>query len=291
LAEFVGNEDLQALIARARDEDLGPAGVDATSELLVPRGQKGRAVFLARKSGRLSGAALLPIVARAYGAALRVTPRLPDGAALAAGAVIAEIAGPLRAILAAERVALNFLTHLSGIATLTSRYVEAVEGTRAGIYDTRKTHAGLRGLEKYAVVCGGGRSHRMGLYDAVLVKDNHLAGRDLGELVGFLEGVIAAAARRRPRPKFVMVEVDTLVQLERVLVAGPDIILLDNMTADQLRDAVVMRDRLAPGVELEASGGVNLETVRAIAETGIDRISVGAITHSAPVLDVGLDVE
>lgn len=291
LSDFISRDEVNDLIARAKAEDLGPRGIDVTSELLVPAARQGRAVFRARQAGRLAGAAILPLVARAYDPALRVTPRLDDGAVLAPGAVVAEIAGPLRAILAAERVALNLLTHLSGIATLTSRYVEGVEGTRAGIYDTRKTHAGLRKLEKYAVVCGGGRSHRMGLYDAVLIKDNHIAHLSLDELPRFLESVIAAAARRKPRPKFVMVEVDTLAQLDRVLSVGPDIVLLDNMSTDQLRDAVALRDRLAPKVELEASGGVNLGTVRAIAQAGVDRISVGAITHSAPVLDLGLDIE
>ncbi len=294
LDEFIEPAEVDDLIARARREDLGPQGIDITSELLVSAAQKGSAEFRSRKAGRLAGAALIPAVARAYDTNLRVTPCLADGAALTPGAVVARITGPLRAILAAERVALNFLTHLSGIATLTSRYVDAVKGTRAGIYDTRKTHVGLRRLEKYAVVCGGGRSHRMGLYDAVLIKDNHIAHLSLDELPRFLENVIAQAARRKPRPNFFMVEVDSLAQLQRVLTVrpcGPDLVLLDNMTTDQLRDAVALRDKLAPGVELEASGGVNLETVRDIALTRVDRISVGAITHSAAALDLGLDIE
>ena len=179
---------------------------------------------------------------------------------------------------------LNFLGRLCGIATLTDRYVQAVAGTGAEIYDTRKTTPGWRGLEKYAVRCGGGRSHRRGLYDAILIKDNHLGAIELKDL-----GPRLADARRRAEVAFVEVEVETLKQLEVVLGFEVDVVLLDNMNPGQITEAVSMRNAQAPQVKLEASGGIDLQTVRAVAETGVDRIAVGALTHSAPALDVGLD--
>jgi nicotinate-nucleotide pyrophosphorylase (carboxylating) len=203
-------------------------------------------------------------------------------------------------VLTAERLLLNFLGRLSGIATLTRRYVEAVVGTRARIYDTRKTTPGWRRLEKYAVRCGGGWNHRSGLFDAVLIKDNHLAVRSAspGGAAGYTPAEAVARARRYAGDRageagcgelIVEVEVDTLEQLAEVLPAGPDLVLLDNMSLDQLRQAVAYRDAVHAAIELEASGGVGLENVRALAETGVDRISVGALTHSAPSLDVALD--
>jgi nicotinate-nucleotide pyrophosphorylase (carboxylating) len=206
------------------------------------------------------------------------------------GDVIAKLTGSLRSILTIERVALNFLTHLSGIATLTRHYVAGVQDTSAKIYDTRKTLPGLRGLEKYAVTCGGGYSHRIGLYDAVLVKDNHLAHVPAKKLQASLGKAITKARRAEPPPDFIEVEVDTLEQFRQVLACKVDVILLDNMTNTQLRKAVQLRNKNAPQIQLEASGGVTMQTVSKIASTGVDRIAVGAITHSAPALDIALDI-
>jgi nicotinate-nucleotide pyrophosphorylase (carboxylating) len=195
----------------------------------------------------------------------------------------------MRSILVAERTALNFLQRLSGIATLTARYAERIVGTPAVLLDTRKTTPGWRLLEKYAVRCGGGTNHRLGLYDGVLIKDNHLAALRHGTQ-GVAEAVAAARSQYGQRVP-IEVEVDTLEQLDVALTAGPDIILLDNMGPERLRQAIARRDALAPSIRLEASGGVNLDTIAAIAATGIDRISVGALTHSAIALDIGLDYE
>jgi nicotinate-nucleotide pyrophosphorylase (carboxylating) len=224
-----------------------------------------------------------------------------DGQAIAAGQALGRIDGPGRGLLAAERPLLNFLGRLSGIASLVRKYVDAVAGTAARIYDTRKTTPGWRSLEKYAVRQGGGWNHRAGLFEAVLIKDNHLAfGEHLGQmgtvpLFSPAEAVVRArrflADRLGPagRDVIVEVEVDTLEQLDEVLAARPDLILLDNMTPAQLREAVGRRDAAGTAIELEASGGIDLATVRQIAETGVERISVGAVTHSAATLDFGLD--
>jgi nicotinate-nucleotide pyrophosphorylase (carboxylating) len=290
LEDFVSASNLTDLIRRAREEDLGPDRVDVTSTLFVPEGQPGEARIVARQPGRLAGAALLSSVMDAYGADVTAEVHIQDGQAIEPGQAVATLAGPLRDILTAERVALNLMTHLSGVASLTARYVDQVTGTRAKVYDTRKTLPGLRGLQKYAVACGGGATHRMGLYDAVLLKDNHLAHVDTHDLAKSVTDAVKRCQSSYPALKFVMIEVDTLAQLEKVLPSGVDLILLDNMTNNQLTEAVGLRDRLTPKVELEASGGVTLETIRAIAQTGVDRISVGALTHSAPALDLGLDI-
>ena len=203
-----------------------------------------------------------------------------DGEAVHPGTPLATISGHARAILSAERVALNFMGRMSGIASLTRRYVDAVAGTKATIVDTRKTTPGLRAFEKYAVRCGGGGNHRTGLFDAILIKDNHIAA------AGSAANALKAARSQAGHTVKVEIEVDTLDQLREVLPLGPDIILLDNMKLDELREAVRLTSDRAL---LEASGGVNLESVRGIAETGVDLISVGALTHSAPVLDLGLD--
>jgi nicotinate-nucleotide pyrophosphorylase (carboxylating) len=220
-------------------------------------------------------------------------PLARDGQAVSHGERLAELEGPVRELLTAERLLLNLIGRLSGIATLTQQFVQAIQGTSAGIYDTRKTTPGWRRLEKYAVRCGGGRNHRTGLFDAVLIKDNHLALMQLrpGDAVRRVREFLLAAGRAPDRSEslIVEVEVDTLEQLDDALTAEPDIVLLDNMSPDQLRQAVARRDAVNPDIELEASGGVNLRSVRAIAETGIDRISVGALTHSAVALDVALD--
>ncbi|MEX0776134.1 MAG: carboxylating nicotinate-nucleotide diphosphorylase [Phycisphaeraceae bacterium] len=290
LDDYTAPADMTELVARARYEDLGPDGLDITSAALIPAEQQGRAVMRARQAGVLAGAALLPAIVAAYDSAVKLESLRVDAAKLQPGAEVARFTGPLRSILAIERIALNFVTHLSGIATLTARHVELVRGTRARICDTRKTIPGLRGMAKYAVACGGGVSHRMGLYDAVLIKDNHIAHLALADLGAAVRQAVERIGRQNLAVKFIEVEVDSLNQLEQVLSAGMDFVLLDNLPPEVLRQAVVMRDRVAPGVLLEASGGVNLDTVAAIAQTGVDRISVGALTHSAPSLDLGLDI-
>jgi len=292
LGQFIDGAALDALIAGARAEDVGPRGLDVTSAALIPAERMGRADMIPRSGGVLSGVAMLGRIAAAYDARLTVKCMASDGEAMREGRPVARLAGPMRSILAMERVALNFVTHLSGIATLTARYVAQTDNTDAHIYDTRKTLPGLRGLEKYAVACGGGKTHRIGLYDAMLVKDNHLAGVPVEELADVLRSAIQEAHRLQPALKFVAVEVDTFAQLERVLgVSGVAVALLDNMTPEELAEAVRLRDQLAPWVKLEASGGVSMKTVGAIAAAGVDRISVGALTHSAPAVDVGLDIE
>lgn len=290
LARYISQARLRQLIRQAKAEDLGPAGRDITSQSLVPPNVQAMATIRARQEGVLCGAVLLREIAAAYDPGLTLQRTMEDGERLARHSIVAEISGSLRSILALERVALNFLTHLSGISSLTARYVEAVVGTAVRIYDTRKTLPGLRGLEKYAVACGGGVSHRMGLYDAMLVKDNHIAHLDDGELASRLTQAIAVARQADNPPTFVEVEVDTLAQLQIVLTCPVDVVLLDNMTPPQLRNAVMLRDRLAPGIELEASGGINLDTVRQAAQSGVERIAIGALTHSAPALDLGMDI-
>jgi nicotinate-nucleotide pyrophosphorylase (carboxylating) len=221
-------------------------------------------------------------------------PRLTDGSRLEPGTLIARVSGPMRSLLVLERIALNFLARLSGIATFTDRFVAAVAGTRAKIYDTRKTTPGWRALEKYAVRCGGGYNHRFGLFDAVLIKDNHLAWLQSAARPGDpdpIAAAIAAARAHTPSGTTVEIEVDSLEQLDIALTCAPDIILVDNFGPELLAEAVRRRDIVAPPIQLEASGGVNLNTVRALAQAGVDRISVGALTHSAPALDVGLDFE
>jgi nicotinate-nucleotide pyrophosphorylase (carboxylating) len=214
-----------------------------------------------------------------------------DGSHLESGQVIARVAGSLRVQLACERLALNFLQRLSGVATLTHRFVDAVAGLPCQIYDTRKTTPGWRVLEKYAVRVGGGCNHRMGLHDAVLIKDNHIVVWRLQAENRSLADAVRAARAAVPARTVVEIEVDSIEQLDEALPGEPDIVLLDNMTQDELRRAVAIRNQRQPGLELEASGGITLETVRAVAETGVNRISVGALTHSAPALDIALDFE
>jgi nicotinate-nucleotide pyrophosphorylase (carboxylating) len=272
------------LIRLALAEDLSTTG-DRTSLATISDATTARAAFVARSVGVVAGLPVAERVCRAVSVGLTFTPTVADGTATTRGTTLATVSGPLRAILAAERTALNFLQRLSGVASLTRKYVDAATGFRAKILDTRKTTPGWRLLEKYAVRAGGGTNHRIGLYDGILIKDNHLAGLN-GDVRRAVE-----AARTFPGNSGlpVEVEVDTLEQLEVALAVKADIVLLDNMTLDQLRAAVARRDAIAPGVLLEASGGVNLATVRDIAATDVDRISVGALTHSAPALDIGLD--
>ncbi|MDZ7619967.1 MAG: carboxylating nicotinate-nucleotide diphosphorylase [Patescibacteria group bacterium] len=291
------------ILALALAEDLGDGclgGVcdDVTTAALVPRSVMGRTAVAARQAGVIAGLPAIEATLQAVDKALTFQPAVADGDLLDRGGEVGRLAGPAASILMAERLVLNLLGRLSGIATLTRRYVDAVAGTGARIYDTRKTTPGWRRLEKYAVRCGGGSNHREALFSAVLIKDNHLAlGAQAAESgLGFSPAEAVRRARAQLEEQrgaaadwIVEVEVDTYEQLKEVLPAQPDIVLLDNMAPPLLRKAVALRNQVAPDVELEASGGVDLDTVRSIAESGVDRISVGALTHSAPSMDLGLD--
>ena len=274
---------IEPVVRRALDEDLGRAG-DLTSQACIPEGARLRAVFAARKAGVMAGADCVRLALRAMDPGATVEARVGDGEAFEAGAALIEAEADARAFLAAERTALNLLGRLCGVATLTRAYVDAVAGTGARIADTRKTTPGLRALEKHAVACGGGTNHRFGLDDAILIKDNHLAVcGGVGEAVRRARAMAGHLVR-------VEVEVDGLDQLDEALAERPDVVMLDNFSLGDLREAVRRAATLAQGRPvLEASGGVRLDTVRAIAETGVDVISVGALTHSAPSLDIGLD--
>ena len=270
---------IEPAVRAALEEDLGRAG-DITSALTIPDGAMATARLVARKPGHVAGLNCAQMAFRLVDPALRFTAAIADGDAVVPGALLATIAGPARSLLTGERVALNFLGHLSGVATATAALVQAVRGTRARIVCTRKTIPGLRSLQKYAVRCGGGFNHRFGLDDAVLVKDNHIAAAGgIAPALSRLRGALGHMVR-------IEIEVDTLAQLEEVLALGVDTVLLDNMPPDMLRQAVALAKGRAT---LEASGNVTLATVRAIAESGVDYISSGAITHSAPNLDIGLD--
>jgi nicotinate-nucleotide pyrophosphorylase (carboxylating) len=287
-------DDCRQLVRLAVREDLDRMH-DWTTVALVSADAQGRATIVARQPAAIAGLRAAEMVVTEMDRRIEWAAHVEDGEHVVAGETVAVLAGPARSLLTCERIVLNFLTHLSGIATLTGKYVAAVAGTQARIYDTRKTTPGWRRLEKYAVRCGGGRNHRTGLFDAVLIKDNHLAyGAEMTGAGRFLPAEAVRMAREFVRESagsetIVEIEVDTLVQLAEVLPAGPDIILLDNMSLADLAAAVALRDRIARDVELESSGGVTLETVGAIARTGVDRISVGALTHSAAHADLGMD--
>jgi len=269
------------LVHTALAEDLGRAG-DITSDSIIPEAATVRVTLRARQAGRLAGIEIAEAVFKLVDSRLRVEKFRRDGDTLAPGDVIAIIQGPARAALTAERTALNFLGHLSGVATATARMVAAVQGHKARICCTRKTIPGMRALQKYAVRAGGGANHRFGLDDAVLIKDNHVG------VAGSVRTAIARARSHAGHMVKIEVEVDTLAQLEEALLEKPDIIMLDNMSNDMLREAV----RITAGrAILEASGNVNLDTVAAIAATGVDLISVGALTHSSACLDLGLDFD
>lgn len=276
------------LIDQALAEDLGPDAEDITTEAVVPEGVRGNGVILAKAKGILAGLPIAEAVFRRVDPQIRVVPEAQDGEPVVPEQVVARISGPLRGILTAERVALNFLGRLSGIATLTSRYVEAVAPYRAVILDTRKTTPGWRVLEKYAVRCGGGRNHRMGLYDMILIKDNHIvAAGSITEAVRRAQAHLAKAEAWAKKKLPIEVEVRTLEELEEALSLGVDRILLDNMDPAILREAVKLTRGRAT---LEASGGISLENVAEVAATGVDYISVGALTHSAPALDLSLEI-
>ena len=276
------------LIDLALAEDLGQAG-DLTANVTIPSRARGSALFVTRSEGTIAGLPVVALLAERFDLAASWQAFAGDGDRVDPGTVLARIAGPLRSLLALERTALNFLQRLGGIATLTARFVAAVGGTNASILDTRKTTPGWRALEKYAVRCGGGHNHRLGLYDAVLIKDNHLAW--LAHADDPIGTALKKARAHAPWGTVVEIEVDSLAQLDRALECDPDIILVDNLGPDALAEAIRRRDARAPRILLEASGGVTLETVQALAVTGVDRISIGALTHSAPALDVGLDFE
>ncbi len=283
---------VRRLVELARDEDLGAAGIagDITSAACISSHTSMRARLTARASGVIAGLGCVGLAIDVFKADVRWSAEARDGSGVDAGASLGVLEGSARHMLALERTVLNLVGRLSGVATTAAAFVRAVEGTHAGVYDTRKTTPGMRMLEKYAVRCGGARAHRAGLFDAVLIKDNHLAGIAVGELEDRVRQ--AAAKGRAGGARFVEVEVDSLEQLDALLRIEPgvvDVILLDNFDTARLREALALRARIGAGVELEASGGVRFDTVRAIAQTGVDRISAGAITHSALTLDVALD--
>lgn len=288
-----GIESADSLIALALEEDLKDHG-DLTSQATVPAHATATVDVVAREDGTLSGAVLLNPVYRTLSEHVPESPPcdvrllMQDGDCLQPGSVIAQITGPIQALLCGERTALNFMIHLSGIASRTAEFVSRAKGTQALILDTRKTLPGYRMLQKYAVRCGGGSNHRMGLYDGVLIKDNHLAARTDRSVAS----AVTAAREFLTRSSLdlpVEVEVDTLDQLRDVLTERPEIVLLDNMKTTELQKAVSIRNDMSPSTLLEASGGISLESVGCIAGTGVDRISIGGLTHSAPALDIGYD--
>ena len=299
--EFPHYDAIRELIQLARKEDLGfPAPDDVTSRMLVDEDAVGVGTLVQKEVGIACGLPIVEMVCRTYDERLRVEQIPGFHLEIIEGRFsdtkttpLLRVRGPLRSLLSAERVVLNFLQHLSGVATMTQRFVRRVEGTGAAIVDTRKTVPGFRVLDKYAVRAGGGQNHRMGLHDGLLVKDNHIAHIPLRELSGYLSKVVGKC-RSEDATRLVEVEVDTTEQLREVLkVENVDVILLDNMDCPSMERAVALRDAAGRKGKtlLEASGGITLETVRLVATTGVDRIAVGAITHSAPALDIGLDVE
>jgi len=282
MSELAQDELVAAIVALALREDLGPAG-DVTSNAVFGPHEMAKASFVAREPLVAAG---LDVAQRVYAAVdprVHFRPSVADGDLVRNGQVLAEVAGPARGLWTGERVALNFLQRLSGVATLTRKFADALAGTSCRVLDTRKTTPGARVLEKAAVRAGGGTNHRMGLFDGVLIKDNHVAAA----------GSVAEAVRRARAGAHALLrvelEVDTLAQLEEAFALPVDIVLLDNMSLDQLREGVALRAARRPSLLLEASGGVRLETVRAIAETGVDFVSAGALTHSAKSVDIGLD--
>lgn len=275
------------LIDLALAEDWDSAG-DLTCAAVIPPDLDGQAEFVARVPGVAAGLAVMPLVyARTPGVTFE--PLLEDGAVLERCTKLGRVHGRMAGILATERVVLNFLQRLSGIASHTHQYIHMVRDLPCQVLDTRKTTPGWRLLEKYAVRCGGGHNHRLGLYDGIMLKDNHLAALARSGGRGTITEAVSIIREKYGTTYPVEVEVDTMEQLDEALACAPDIILLDNMTPGQLREAVERRNRVAPKILLEASGGVSFQSLRRIAETGVDRISVGALTHSAPALDIGLD--
>ncbi len=287
----LSESELQAarqLIRLALQEDLAEKG-DLTSDALIDEKATGEVQIVSRQAGILAGTKVAELVFAELDPAVAWRPLCDDGARVEAGTVVANVSGPIRSLLTGERTALNFLTHLSGVAGLTRQFADAVSGTQAQILDTRKTLPGWRLLQKAAVRAGGGMNHRIGLYDGVLIKDNHLAAwaaeNDSHTIAAAIEQARCSVGDSIP----IEVEVDTLTQLEAALSGRPDIILLDNMDCVTLREAVAIRDATATEVLLEASGGVTLENVAEIARTGVDRVSIGALTHSVVAHDLAFD--
>lgn len=295
---FPSYENLRDLIQLARREDLGDD--DVTSRLMVPENAIGVGTLIQKEVGIACGLPIVEMVCRAYDERLRVEQIPGFHLEIIEGRFsdqqqtpLLRIRGPLRSLLSTERVILNFLQRMSGVATMTHRFVRRISGTGARIYDTRKTIPGHRLLDKYAVRCGGGHNHRVGLFDGILVKDNHVAAVSVKDLHAYLSQVVARS-RAEDASRVIEVEVDTLEQLREVLkVDGVQIILLDNMDCPKMQIAVELRNKAGKKgqVEIEASGGVTLETIRPIAQTGVERIAVGALTHSAPALDISLEIE
>jgi nicotinate-nucleotide pyrophosphorylase (carboxylating) len=288
-------DDLQALVRLAIAEDLR-SQMDWTTVCLIDETRRGGCQIVPRKAGYCAGAALIDWIVQEFDADLTVDVHQRDGTQLEPQKPIASIVGKVRDLLTAERIILNILCRLCGIATLTRQYVDAIDGTKSRLYDTRKTTPGWRLIEKYAVRCGGAHSHRSGLYDGFLIKDNHLAlagsgdgPMDIREAADKALAWRSGTVGRMHAPEIVEVEVDSLDQFRDVLPSGPDIILLDNFSLDSLRQAVAIRDDAGSKVELESSGNVTIDTIAAIAATGVDRISSGALTHQATSLDLGFD--
>ncbi len=284
LPDLLSNPDVKKRIREALAEDLGSEVVDVTSDALVPEGRPATAHLVARQTGMLAGATVAAEVFCEVDPTLKIKGGLMDGSEMKHGDIVLTISGSARSILVAERTALNFIQRMSGIATLTREYVNEANNSAVKILDTRKTTPTLRPFEKYSVLCGGGTNHRMGLYDMAMLKDNHLAywaeNHDSG-----ICGAVQAVRDRFPDRK-VEVEVDTIEQLREVLPAKPDWVLLDNMPPLILRDCVKLCDEIC---QTEASGGITLDTIREIAKTGVNSISIGALTHSAPSADLALD--
>jgi nicotinate-nucleotide pyrophosphorylase (carboxylating) len=296
--------DAKKLIEMALQEDIGSpqivTGVDCTTQAIVPAQATAVAAFVTREAGVVCGLEVCKLAIQTHATFLELICHCSDGDTVKKNETIAELSGSAHQILFMERTCLNFLCRLSGISSLTNRFVREINGTQARVFDTRKTAPGWRRLEKYAVKCGGGENHRMGLYDAIMIKDNHLAfyrslvensNETIPKVVKRSREWIQNNQSRLPNGSatVLQLEVDTLEQFEIALECMPDILLLDNMTPAQMRTAVKMRNKTAPKVILEASGGVNLRTIKKIALTGVERISIGALTHSAPNFDIGLD--
>lgn len=292
-------DDCRHILRLAVREELD-RGQDLTTLAIVPGEAQGAAQVVVRQPGVVAGLPAVDVLIEEMNLQAKWHASLADGEVVRGGTPVGRIAGSTRDLLTAERILLNLLGHLSGIATLTQRFVAQIAGTAAHIYDTRKTIPGWRRLEKYAVRCGGGRNHRTGLFDAVLIKDNHLAQTARRESIVLSPAQAVRMSRQFLAEYFadadlasvlIEVEVETLSQFDDAMAARPDIILLDNMSTPEVRECVERRNQTQATTELEASGGITLDNIRTIAETGVDRISVGAITHSAPTLDVGMDWE
>jgi nicotinate-nucleotide pyrophosphorylase (carboxylating) len=278
----------RALTKMSLQEDLHDVG-DLTSLSTIPADLHAAVNIVSRQSGVVCGLTVLPIVFSELDASVSVRYHRQDGDAIARQTLIASVSGPVRTLLTGERTVLNFMTLLSGIASRTAEFVAEVRHTKAVILDTRKTFPGYRLLQKYAVRCGGGTNHRMGLYDGILIKDNHIAARGESTCAAAVADARRYAKSHDVNPK-IEIEVDSLDQLRNALQESPEIVLLDNMSPETMQQAVAIRDASSsPKTLLEASGGVTLQTVRAIAESGVDRISIGSLTHSSPALDIGFD--